>query len=116
MSDVKPVKDGFVELPGVRIYYEVAGDGDPVVLIHGGLLDRRMWDDQFLFFAQQYRTIRYDMRGAGKSETEPSSEPYSPYQDLYHFLRALDIRQAALVGLSGGARIAIDLSIAYPEL
>lgn len=115
MSDVKPVKHDFVELPGTRLYYEIAGSGEPVVLIHGGLLDSRMWDAQFPFLAQQHRTIRYDMRGAGKSETEPLAEPYVPYQDLDHFLQALDIPRASLVGLSGGARIAIDFCIAYPE-
>jgi 3-oxoadipate enol-lactonase len=113
MSDVK---SGFVELPGVRLAYEIAGDGHPVVFLHGGLLDGRMWDAQFQFFAQQYQAIRYDMRGAGKSGTLPIAEPYVPYQDLYHFLHALNIPRAALVGLSGGARLAIDLAIAHPEL
>jgi len=43
MSDVKEVKNGFVELPGVRLYYEIAGEGKPVVFLHGGFLDARMW-------------------------------------------------------------------------
>lgn len=68
MSDVKAVKHGFVELPGARLYYEISGEGNPVIFLHGGLLDRRMWDHQFSFFAQHYQAIRYDMRGAGKSE------------------------------------------------
>ncbi len=81
MSDVKGVKNGFVELQGVRLYYEIAGEGEPVVFLHGGFLDRRMWDEQFQFFAQHYQAIRYDMRYAGMSETAPSTEPYTPYQD-----------------------------------
>jgi 3-oxoadipate enol-lactonase len=75
-----------------------------------------MWDEQIQFFAQQDRAIRYDMRCAGKSETFPSTEPYNHYQDLYHFLHALTVQRATLVGLSLGARVAIDFSIAYPEL
>ena len=116
MSDIKPVKHGFVELPGVRLYYEISGEGDPIIFLHGGLLDGRMWDNQFQFFAQHYLAIRYDVRGAGKSETVPSTESYAPYQDLYHFLHTLNIQRASLVGLSGGARAAIDFAIAYPEL
>ena len=63
MSDVKAVKHGFVELPGARLYYEISGEGNPVIFLHGGLLDGRMWDHQFSFFAQHYQAIRYDMLG-----------------------------------------------------
>ncbi len=115
MPDVKAVKHGFVELPGARLYYEISGEGEPVIFLHGGLLDGRMWGHQFSFFVQHYQAIRYDMRGAGKSETVPSTEAYIPYQDLYHFLHALNIQRASLVGLSGGARAAIDFAIAYPQ-
>jgi len=47
MSDVKAVQNGFAEIAGVRLYYEIAGDGDPVVFLHGCFLDGRMWDEQF---------------------------------------------------------------------
>src|SRR5260370_36164334 len=116
MAGVEEGKNGFGEVAGVRLYYESGGEGKPVVFLHGGFLDGRMWDEQFQFFAQHYQAIRYDMRCAGKSETTPSTEPFTPYQDLYLFLRALHIPRATLVGLSGGARFAIDCSIAYPDL
>jgi 3-oxoadipate enol-lactonase len=115
MSDVKAMKTGFAEFPGARLYYEMAGEGEPLVLLHGGFLDGRMWDGQFPFFAEHYQVLRYDRRCAGKSETTPSTEPYTHHQDLYQLLHALDIQRATLVGLSEGARIAIDFSIAYPE-
>jgi pimeloyl-ACP methyl ester carboxylesterase len=54
------------------LYYEVAGSGHPLVFIHGGQLDSRMWDDQFAAYAKSYRVIRYDVRGFGKSPA-PSS-------------------------------------------
>lgn len=116
MLDNRSTKNDFVELAGARLFYEIAGDGEPVVLLHGGFLDGRMWDEQFSFFAQRSRVIRYDRRCAGQTETAPSTEPYAHYQDLYHFLQALHIQQATLVGLSEGARIATDLTIAHPEL
>ena len=116
MSDVKAVRTGFAELPGARLYYEMAGDGEPLVLLHGGFLDSRMWDEQFPFFAEHSQALRYDRRSAGKSETVPSTAAYTHHQDLYHLLYALDIQQATLIGLSEGGRVAIDFSIAYPQL
>jgi 3-oxoadipate enol-lactonase len=93
----------------------LAGRGAPVVPLHGGLLDQRMWDDQFSFFAQHYEVIRYDMRSCGQSETTPSSEPYTHHDDLYAFLRWLQIPHVSLVGLSNYA-IVLDFAIAYPKL
>ena len=46
---------------GARLYYEVAGEGHPLALVHGFTLDTRMWDAQFEMFAQHYRVIRYDL-------------------------------------------------------
>ncbi|GCE08388.1 alpha/beta fold hydrolase [Dictyobacter aurantiacus] len=114
MGENRHSTDGFVELDGARLYYEMAGTGEPVVLLHGGMLDRRMWDDQFPFLAQHYQVIRYDVRRAGKSEAS-SEEAYVHYEDLRHLLDHLQIVRASLIGLSGGARIAIDMAIAYPE-
>jgi 3-oxoadipate enol-lactonase len=67
----KAIKSGFAAVPGARLYYEIAGEGDPVLLLHGGLLDRRMWDRQFPFFAQHTQTIRYDMRCSGERKSVP---------------------------------------------
>jgi 3-oxoadipate enol-lactonase len=116
MLPLQSTKTGFAEIPGARLYYEIAGDGDPVVFIHGGFLDRRMWDEQFAFFAQRYQAIRYDMRCAGKTETFPSTESYTHYQDLYNLLHELQLRRVTLIGLSLGARTALDFAIEYPEL
>src|SRR5215510_3152330 len=106
---------GFVDLPGVRLAYDRVGHGAPVVFLHGGLLDRRMWDDQFSFFARHYQAIRYDLRSAGQSETAPSTEPYTHHDDLYHLLQALRLKQVSLVGLSNYAT-ALEFAIAYPEM
>ena len=57
----------FVDINDTRLYYEVAGTGQAVVLLHGFSLDTRMWDDQFLPLAQHFRVIRFDRRGFGKS-------------------------------------------------
>lgn len=115
MSDTITTRHGFVDLPGVRIAYDIAGYGAPLVFLHGGLLDRRLWDGQFSFFARHHQVVRYDMRSCGQSETIPSTEPYTHHADLYRLLEALQIPRVALVGLSNHA-IALDFAIAYPEL
>ena len=63
----KSTTSGYAEVNGTKLYYEMAGKGRALVLIHGGAVDRRAWDDQFPEFSQHYRTIRYDTRGSGKS-------------------------------------------------
>ena len=62
--------NGTLETNGARIYYEVEGSGEPVVLIHAGVADLRMWDDQVAALRDSYRVIRYDTRGFGRTETD----------------------------------------------
>ena len=105
---------GFVESNGTRLYYEMMGEGHPLVLIHGGYMDRRMWDDQFATFAQHYRVIRYDVRGFGQTELAPV--PYTDREDLYNLLSFLGIEKTYLMGLSLGGEIAIDFTLDYPGM
>ncbi len=104
---------GFVDVQGGRLYYEEAGTGQPLVLIHGGFLDRRMWDTQFQVLARDYRVIRYDVRAHGLSHAD--SVPFADHEDLHRLLRALGIGPATIIGLSMGGRIAIDFAVTYPE-
>jgi pimeloyl-ACP methyl ester carboxylesterase len=83
-------------------------------LIHGGLVDSRMWDDQFDEFAKRYRVVRYDMRGFGKSEF--SMGPLSHVEDLYALLKFLKIEKASLMGLSLGGMVATDFTLEHPEM
>ncbi len=95
------------------LYYEIAGEGHPLVLIHGGLVNSGLWDDQFEVFAGQYRTLRYDVRGFGKSK--PPASYYSNHGDLRDLLDSLDIDRAYVLGLSMGGAIAIDFTLTYPD-
>lgn len=109
-------QSGYVEVNGTTLYYEMAGTGHPCVLIHGHLLDRRSWDDQFAVFAQRYNVIRYDQRGFGDSGLVVKGTAYSDRQDLYALLTFLGIERAYLVGVSGGGALAIDFTLEHPEM
>jgi pimeloyl-ACP methyl ester carboxylesterase len=113
MNSANQAQTGFVETNGTKLLYEVLGEGYPLVLLHGGYMDRRMWDDQFEAFAQHYQVIRYDIRGFGKSEMPQI--PYSNVEDLAALLDHLKIKQAYLLGLSLGGGIAIDFTLEHPE-
>ena len=106
-------RSGMAEVREPRLYYETAGKGEAVVLIHGGGLDSRMWDRQFEAFSRSYRAVRYDVRGFGRSDLP--DKPYSDHGDLGQILDFLKIDRAHLVGLSMGGRIAIDFTLAHPE-
>lgn len=106
--------DGFATINGTRLYYEVAGSGTPLVLIHGFTLDARMWDDQFAPFAERHRVIRYDLRGFGKS-APTGDAPYTHADDLAALLGHLKVARAAVCGLSLGGEVAIDFTLAYPD-
>lgn len=103
----------FVEVPGGRLWYESRGEGPALVLLHDGLVSSATWDDQMPAFSRLYRTIRYDRRGYGKSES--NREPYSHLDDLATFLDALKIDRAVLVGCDNGARLALDYALAHPD-
>jgi pimeloyl-ACP methyl ester carboxylesterase len=107
-------QSGFAEINGTKIYYEVAGVGHPLVLIHGGQMDSRMWDEQFQLFSKTYRVVRYDVRGYGKSPA--SKNVYASEDDLAALLKFLKMEKAYVVGLSLGGRIAIDFALAHPEM
>lgn len=103
---------GTLKVRGGKLYYEVFGSGPGLVLIHGGFGDRRMWDDQFKTLGRQFRVVRYDHRGFGKS-TAPQ-EAYSPVSDLLQLLDHLKIERAHLVGNSMGGGLALDFALMHP--
>ena len=98
---------------GGALYYETAGSGAAVVLVHGGLLDLRQWDDQFPIFAETYQVLRYDMRGFGRSPL--GTVPYAHYEDLRALLDHLRLEDVHLVALSSGMATALDFTLAYPS-
>lgn len=104
----------FATINGSRLYYESAGRGEPVLLIHGFTLDTRMWDDQVPALKDHYRVVRYDMRGFGQSEL-PGPSVYSQVDDLAGLMDAIGLDKAHLVGQSRGGAVAIDFALTHPD-
>ncbi len=89
------------------------GEGEPVVLIHAGIANLRMWDEQVPALADSYRVIRYDTRGFGRTETE--DVPFSNRADIAALLDHLGEESAHLVGISRAGQIALDFALESPE-
>lgn len=102
-----------VTLNGARLHYERSGAGVPVLFIHAGIADSRMWEPQAAALANRFDMIRPDLRGFGDSELPP--EPYSGVADLVALMDHLEIRRAHVVGCSMGGTLAIDLALEHPE-
>lgn len=104
---------------GLRLYYEVAGSGAPLVLAHGFACGVRSWDPQVRAFSRSRRVITYDVRGHGLSEAPTDAAAYSQdifVKDLHALLGHLKIRRAAIGGLSMGGNIALNFALAYPNM
>ena len=106
-------KTSTASVNGATLYYEVVGEGEPLVLVHAGIADSRMWNAQIEAFAQRYRVISYDMRGFGKTEMVKGS--YSHHEDLLGLLDYLDVGRAHLLGCSMGGATVLDFALRYPE-
>ena len=102
-----------VDVNGARLWYDEAGRGPAVLLLHGGLGDSGLWEPVVPFLAERFRTIRADLRFYGRS-TGPNV-PWSWQDDTIGVLDELGIERAALVGLSLGGKLALDIALAHPE-
>lgn len=108
------VISGFAEINAARIYYEIAGEGQPFVMIHAGVADSRQRNNEFLHFANRFRVLRYDLRCYGKSE--PVEGEFSHLRDLTALVNYLHLDQPLiLTGCSMGGGLAIDFALAHPS-
>lgn len=104
---------------GVELFYEVTGEGFPLVLSHEFAGNYHSWDAQVKFFSRRYQVITYAARGYPPSDVPTDPEAYSQDQsveDLYQLLWHLDIQQAYVGGLSMGAGVVLNFGIAHPEM
>ncbi|MFJ3230670.1 alpha/beta fold hydrolase [Streptomyces sp. NPDC086787] len=93
--------------------YDTAGEGSPVVLVHAGVADHRMWDAIVPALAERHTVIRYDLRGFG--ESAPPGGPFRETDDLRRLLDHLGCERVRLVGASWGGRVALDFTLTHPD-
>jgi pimeloyl-ACP methyl ester carboxylesterase len=110
-----PPSPGELILPGARLPYQLAGEGFPVVLVHGFGLDMRMWDPQFDSLSGRFQLIRYDCRGFGMSGEFDPAISYTHAEDLLALLDHLGVGAAAVCGLSFGGRVAMQTALLAPH-
>jgi pimeloyl-ACP methyl ester carboxylesterase len=107
-------RDLYVEIDGARVRYRDEGDGPAVIFVHGWTLDLQMWESQAAELAPPYRVIRLDRRGFGSSSGNPSL--IRDVADLRALCRHLQLQRVALVGMSQGARVALQLTSEEPAM
>jgi pimeloyl-ACP methyl ester carboxylesterase len=96
-----------------ELWYDESGEGSPVVLLHEGVVDSRIWEPVVPLLAERHRVVRYDQRGFGRSPMPDG--PYSVVDDLVSVLDAAEIDRAALVACSRGGGIALTAAVERPE-
>ena len=108
--------DEFVEVNGIKLCYDVHGNGDPVILIHGFSDRKEHWRAQVGDLSKNFKVIRLDNRGAGKSDRpdgEYSMEVYA--SDVGGLIENLGLGRAHIIGHSMGGMISQNLAILYPN-
>jgi pimeloyl-ACP methyl ester carboxylesterase len=109
----RAVTSGSVDVGNARLFYDEAGTGGALVMIHGGLLTKEMWDGLFEKYARDYRPVRYDVRNHGLSRS--GAAEFAHFEDLDNLMKHLKIDKAVVMGLSMGGSIAIDFALKRPE-
>ncbi|MCD6488280.1 MAG: alpha/beta fold hydrolase [Desulfurococcales archaeon] len=108
----------YIRTNDIITYYEVYGEGYPLVLIHGAWSDHGVWRPQIEYFSRSYKVIVYDLRGLGRTDRSKTRE-YSLelfVDDLKALLEALSIEKPIICGRSLGGLIAQAYAIKYPRL
>ncbi|MCB8815327.1 alpha/beta fold hydrolase [Desulfosporosinus shakirovi] len=111
MSDIK----GYLKINNTRLYYSIKGEGDPLVLIHGGpFCNHRIWDYQIDSLSSKYKVICFDKRGHGKSDLP--IDAFSHLEDFKSLMDALELREITIIGSSAGGALATDFALQYPKM
>jgi pimeloyl-ACP methyl ester carboxylesterase len=102
---------------GIRIYYEVSGEGFPLILIHANPFDHRLWLYQIASFSTFFRVIAVDLRGYGHSDKPTSKTSLAMMaEDIMGVCRKEEIKEAIIAGISVGGNVALQLSLDHPEI
>jgi pimeloyl-ACP methyl ester carboxylesterase len=103
---------GWAAINGANLHYRIAGDGPPLLLLHAGICDSRMWDGQIGEFARTHRVIAPDLRGYGQTRMVAG---YAHRDDVGALMDHLGLPHAVLIGVSMSGRTALDFTLEYPD-
>ncbi|HET9378466.1 MAG TPA: alpha/beta hydrolase [Chthoniobacterales bacterium] len=107
---------GFAPVNGIKIWYAMFGQGEPVILLHGGLVNSNYWGNQVPVLAKYYQVIVMDSRGHGCSSRDERPFSYELMaSDVISLMDYLKIQKAAIVGWSDGAIIGLVIAIHHPD-
>ena len=107
----------YVEANGLRVYYEVHGEGEPLLLIHGGTATSRSWASHLPAFAKHFQVFAPDSRGHGMTDNPTGEFGYRAMaDDVAALIGALGLRRPLVLGYSDGGQIALELGMRYPGL
>lgn len=114
-APARPVS-GLAPVNGIQLYYEIHGEGGPLVLLHGGLGNSTYWENQTPVFAEKYQVILVDSRGHGRSTFDEQPINYDlMMSDVLALMDYLGIEKANLLGWSDGGIIGLDMAIKHPD-
>ena len=108
-----PDQSGRLEVPGATLAWRSTGRGKALVLVHAGVCDQTMWDDDVPSLAGGHQVVTYDTRGFGA--TRSTDARFSNRADLIAVIDHLGIERAALLGCSRGGSIVVDTTLEYPD-
>lgn len=107
----------YIQVNDLNVYYEEYGNGEPLILLHGGTATLQSWQDSIPAFAEHFRVIALDSRGHGKTNNPAGYLSYSQMaDDVADLIQALDLNRPLVFGYSDGGQIALELGIRYPDL
>jgi 3-oxoadipate enol-lactonase len=109
----QPTKSGYIKARSLTIYYEITGSGSPVFLLHAGLQDHSMWDQQVPDLSKKHQVITIDLPSHGK--TLGSDTTFLTSDVLKAVMDSLRITKASFVGLSFGGVCATEMALKYPD-
>jgi pimeloyl-ACP methyl ester carboxylesterase len=117
MISVSEPQAAFVPVNGLQMYVAEQGQGDPVVLVHGAIVDSGMWWSHLQQLASQFRVVMPDSRGHGRTDYSGGPITYQMLaDDLVALIRALGLERPFICGYSDGGQIALDLVVRYPDV
>lgn len=106
-----------ISVNGLELYYEIAGDGEPVLLIPGFASGLSLWSRQVPALSRDFRVISFDPRGISESDKPEGPQSISLLaDDVAHLLRALGVASAHVVGVSFGGFVAQEFALKYPSM